>query len=214
MAKHPCPYPSNVIEVFQAHIPKGAFVLDPMAGIGGIHNLVDCNTVGIELEGEWAKQHSQNILGDATALPFKDNSFDVVAVSPAYGNRLSDQYLPADPKGRLSYAISLGRKLSQGSGAKVGFGQKYKDLHVAAWTEALRVLKPSVPRRSSFFLLNCKDFFRLGERIRVCEWHIRMLESMGCELRVSYKLKTRNFDFSPTKLRDDERVFVFAAPSC
>lgn len=211
MANHPCPYPDSVLEVFQdivdAELNHEAIVLDNMAGIGRIHELSGCQTVGIEIEPEWASQHSRNICGDATALPFASSTIDAVFVSCSYGNRLADQYLPPDhdTSSRLSYAISLGRKLSEGSGAKLAWGPKYQALHASAWAEAGRVLK-----RPGLFVLNVKDYFIRGERQQVCVWHQKTLESLDFHLahviELPEQLGWRN---SPTRLRDHEKVFVF-----
>lgn len=213
---HPCPYPESILEVFQQIVDErltpDSLILDNMAGIGKIHMLKRCLTVGIEIEPEWAAQHPLNICGDATSLPFSTNSIDAVFVSPAYGNRLADQYLPpeADRSSRMSYAISIGRKLSEGSGAKLPFGSKYCDLHVAAWTEAARVLKASHSPRPALFVLNVKDYFIKGERQEVCKWHQETLESLDFHLvdqiDLPGQLGWRN---SPTRLRDHEKVFVF-----
>lgn len=69
-------------------------ILDPFAGIGRIHRLpfeLAHTTVGVELEPEWALAGG-SIPGDATRLPFAAGSFDAVATSPCYGNRMADLY--------------------------------------------------------------------------------------------------------------------------
>jgi SAM-dependent methyltransferase len=69
-------------------------VLDPFAGVGRVHQLpveLPLLTVGVELEHEWAAAGG-SLCGDATALPFADESFDAVATSPCYGNRMADSY--------------------------------------------------------------------------------------------------------------------------
>jgi SAM-dependent methyltransferase len=67
----------------------GVRLLDPFAGTGRIHSL-GYDSVGVELEPEWAALHPQTIVADARALPFPDASFDAVATSPCYGNRMAD----------------------------------------------------------------------------------------------------------------------------
>lgn len=79
-------------------------VLDPMAGLGGIHHLsaMRYETVANEIEPvfvEVARQlHSdrETVCGDATALDFPDGSFDAVVVSPSYGSRLRDSHRARD----------------------------------------------------------------------------------------------------------------------
>lgn len=69
-------------------------VLDPFAGVGRIHRLPferEHFTVGGELEIPWALSGG-SIPADATRLPFGPESFDVIATSPCYGNRMADTY--------------------------------------------------------------------------------------------------------------------------
>jgi hypothetical protein len=57
-------------------------VLDPMAGVGRVHRLPG-KTFGVELEAEWADQaNGPMYVGDCRQLPWRRNSFDVIAVSP------------------------------------------------------------------------------------------------------------------------------------
>lgn len=83
-------------------------ILDPMAGAGRVHELggvtiqdagmdsepraVSFETVGVELEPEWAAAHPRTIVGDALRLPFADITFDAIVVSPTYGNRMADHH--------------------------------------------------------------------------------------------------------------------------
>lgn len=66
-------------------------VLDPFAGVGGVHALPG-STFGVEIEPEWAAAHPRTRVGDATALPWRARSFDVVCTSPCYGNRMADSH--------------------------------------------------------------------------------------------------------------------------
>lgn len=71
--------------------PAGLRVLDNFAGVGLIHEL-PFDTWGTELEPEWACAHPRTLVADATRLPFPDGSFDAVATSPTYANRMADTY--------------------------------------------------------------------------------------------------------------------------
>jgi hypothetical protein len=83
---HPAPFSPEILEVFQTIVDEWYFslpsyawapnVLDPFAGVGNIHKLQRCNTLGIELEPEWANQHPQTEVGDATALIFEGETLD------------------------------------------------------------------------------------------------------------------------------------------
>jgi hypothetical protein len=102
---HPATYPQAVLDIFAEFVEQGDAVLDPFGGVGGIHQLrwmAGCATVAIELEAEWAAAHSDTIHGDATRLSelVGDQRFDVIATSPAYGNRLADDYQASDPRPR------------------------------------------------------------------------------------------------------------------
>jgi hypothetical protein len=54
------------------------------------------------------------------------------------------------------------------------WGAEYRMFHVAAWTEARRVLEPG-----GVFVLNIKDHIRGGVRQHVTDWHIEALEGQG-----------------------------------
>jgi len=105
--RHPAPYPRYVIarlamwlNAERRGLGRPLRVLDPMAGIGHIHDLprsLVSETVGVELEPEWAHARPGTIVGDATALPEDwTGMFDAVVVSPYYGNRMSDHHEARD----------------------------------------------------------------------------------------------------------------------
>lgn len=50
--RHPAPYTPAVLEVMRSMIEPGWRVLDPMAGIGRVHQLCPpaADTVGVEIE--------------------------------------------------------------------------------------------------------------------------------------------------------------------
>lgn len=108
MARHPAPYPAYVLdrlammlraEQRRRGLVRPLVVLDPMAGIGRVHDLPArvAITFGVEIEPEWANQRIGTTVGDATALPANwTNNFDAVVVSPVYGNRMSDHHEAKD----------------------------------------------------------------------------------------------------------------------
>lgn len=175
---HPATYPQAVLDVFEDIIPSGSTVLDPFGGIGGIHRL-DRDTFAIEIEPEWAQIDPRTTLGDARniAALFPGRLFDVIATSPAYGNRLADAfYNAADPEARHSYALDLGRPLTAGNGAGLHFDTdgEYERLHEEVWAAAVGAL-----REGGLFLLNCKDFARDGKIMPVTGWHVGTLTDLG-----------------------------------
>lgn len=182
-------------------------VLDPFAGVGRVHELateLQHLTVGVELEREWAAAGG-SLCADATRLPFSSASFDVVATSPCYGNRMADTYdgsrdrctdcagsgVDSDegnpcetcdgtsyaPSRRSTYRISLGHELTSGSAAGLQWGEAYRELHRAAWGEARRVLRPG-----GLLVVNVSNHVRGGRVPRVVEWHLSTLLALGLYL--------------------------------
>jgi hypothetical protein len=107
MTRHPAKWNPEVFLVVEKVIAEHTNplsplqILDPFAGIGGIHDLEDrglqIKTWGVELEPEWARQRRGTLVGDATDLwMFPENEFDVIATSPVFGNRMSDHHNAKD----------------------------------------------------------------------------------------------------------------------
>lgn len=92
------------LELRSRLLPPGALILDPYAGVGGIHALRDrleVETIGVEIEPEFAACSPWTVQGDSRQLAQvldADTRSNVAAVvtSPDYGNRLADQYLGSD----------------------------------------------------------------------------------------------------------------------
>lgn len=103
---HPAKFPRYVLARLELYIRaearalrRPARVLDPFAGVGRIHDLPRriAETTGVEIEPEWAACRARTVEGDATALPADwTASFDVVATSPCYGNRIADHHEARD----------------------------------------------------------------------------------------------------------------------
>lgn len=177
---HPARFSDGLIPIFAQFLEPGWHVLDPFAGVGGIHdlrNFIDVKTVGVEIEPEWVEKHPDNQLGSALDLEFDDECFDAIVTSPTYGNRLADHHEASDPEKRRSYRHDLGRALHADNSGSLQWGPKYRDFHLKAWEESLRVLRPG-----GRFVVNIKDHIRDGRRQYVSDWHLGTLRDLGCVL--------------------------------
>lgn len=170
-------------------------ILDPFAGVGKIHQLQEfvdwtVNTVGIEIEPEWANLHERTIVGDAlnTNRLFSVESFDAIVTSPVYGNRFSDSHNAKDGSERRSYTHDIGRKLHQNNSGQMQWGKTYRDFHGRAWSIIAQVLRPG-----GRFILNVSDHIRSGERMHVVNFHTETLINLGLHLVDANRIETRRF---------------------
>lgn len=203
---HPARFSDALLPVFAKALPPELYptVVDPFAGTGRIHELSN-QTVGVELEPEWAAMHPDTICGSALNLPFPDDHFDAVCTSPCYGNRLADHHNAADPHLRRSYTHDLGRPLSPDNAGAMQWGNGYRKFHWAAWEEMWRVLRPG-----GRLVLNIKDHVRGGVRQHVAGWHVMSMFLLGLELTWCEDVHTSNLRQGENgDLRFPEQVFVF-----
>lgn len=206
---------AEVVDALPRRSDRPLRLLDPFAGTGRVHELRDrctaaVETIGVELEPEWAQLSPYTIIGSALALPFTGSTFDVVATSPCYGNRLADHHNASDPHLRRSYRHDLGRPLSDGNAGAMQWGDEYRTFHVAAWGEALRVLRPG-----GTLVVNVKDHVRRGEVQPVTAWHLAVLVDLGMvhDAEASVAVATRHLRQGANRGRaGDEQVLVFRKP--
>lgn len=189
--KHPAKMTDVILEEIARHVLPGR-LLNPFAGTGRIHLLeqADVETWGVELEPEWANMHPRTILGDATALPFVDDSFDCIATSPCYGNRMADHHEAKDNSRRITYRHTLGRPLHPNNAGQLQWGKQYRKFHYEAWTEVVRTLKPG-----GRFILNCSDHIRKGEVQPVTTWHKLVLVGLGLHTTSQHRIETPRMGF-------------------
>ena len=185
--KHPAKYSDVLLPVFKEMLTGCNAILDPFAGTGKLRSVFpDC--VLLEIEPEWASIQGA-IVGDATNMPFPDNSFDAICTSPTYGNRMADAFIDHQTEKqyrRNTYTHQLGRKLSENNSGAMQWGEKYKELHRKAWSECFRVLKPM-----GLFCLNISNHIRNGKEVFVTEWHIETLRNLGFTVLEHRKIETR-----------------------
>lgn len=243
MKRHPAKFTKALLDKMLEEWPAWGHgpILDPFAGTGKVHSLADklgLQSIGVELEPEWASQHERTIVGNALHLPFANNTFGSIVTSPCYGNRMADNHTARDKcrrcdgYGRLltgellktkpcpacngsklsrrnTYRHALERPLSDNSGAGLQWGVKYQNFHERAWQEALRVLRPE-----GLLVLNIKDHIRGGEIQPVSDWHASALAWVGLRLEALHEVPCPgNRQGANGELRvDHEYVMLFRAP--
>ena len=217
---HHTRYHPQAIEAIETRIGESKMILDPMAGTmerlreleardRGWHQVW-----GIEYEQEWVDgyPHPRLQQGDARKLPFPKNHFDVIVVSPSYGNRDSDRTGDWwDNADRKTYAAALGRNVSKDSLCVPFDTEAYKRGHTLAWAESVRVLKSN-----GLFVIVVKNFIRQGQIIRVSQWHrdvlrdvLHLQEIDDTSIATPGRLSGENY-----KVRAEavEKVYVYLKP--
>jgi SAM-dependent methyltransferase len=208
---HPAAYSRPVLRVIRELLggepEQYKRVLDPFAGTGRIHDLREYgfDTMGIEIEKEWADLSEWTKVGTALKTGLRKGSVDAIATSPTYGNRLADSYDASDPDRRHSYHFDLGRKPSEGSSAVMPWGDEYRAFHAKAWEEAVRVLKPN-----GRFILNIKDHIREGQWQDVAAWHVSTIMALGFTMAAVRPVSTKGVPSGSNSEVRSEAELVFA----
>ena len=193
---HPAKYSQPVLDALtaslQERLPSGAKILDPFAGVGGIHALYPTyETYGVEIEPEWANAHSRTLCADSRFLLEEfDPGMDAIITSPAYGNRMADRYA-GDARGtkRYTYRTSLGRSLHEANAGQYNWSgkdrQKYIEIHRRVWANCYILL-----RSGGYFMLNVSNHIRSSEEMPVVEWHMKELLDNGFLVDEVYSVQT------------------------
>jgi len=217
--EHPAKFSLGILQRIQDYVyalPDTLFsgvkpirILDPMAGVGTIHRLAvpgSIETVGLEIEPEWAEQHPDTIEGDATAMPFETDSFHIVCFSPPYGNRMADQFVSKDGTRRMTYYHTLGRRLHENSAAGMQWGDQYTKTMTSILIQCKRVC-----RSEGLIIINVSDHIRNREIIPVVQWYRDAMHDLGYKLLDDIKIETQRMRFGANhKLRVDfEHILVF-----
>jgi hypothetical protein len=187
--QHPAKFSEHVVSSLarlvraeQLRVGQPLRVLDPFAGVGRVHRLARpgrVETVGVEIESEWAACHPDTLCADAIDWMRAEaarlaSRFDVICTSPCYGNRLSDSHDARDGSVRRSYTHDLGRPVTEGSSGAMPFGPAYWAFHAEAYRLFRRVLRPG-----GLVLLNVSDFVRDSELVPAVAWHRGALYGAG-----------------------------------
>ena len=214
MKEHPARFSGPIMEELELVVRSVADamgrpikVLDPMAGVGTIHRLAflqGVETVGLEIEPEWAVQHPATIEGDATEMPFPSSSFDIVAFSPPYGNRMADQFVSKDNTRRITYYHFLGRRLHENSAAGMQWGDDYRKTMQKILIESKRVT-------SNLVIINVSDFVRSASTVPVVRWYVDTMLGLRFKVIRDTSIETQRMRYGANgKLRVPfERVITF-----
>lgn len=180
--RHPAKFSDSILEVIKGYLKNGMKLLDPFAGTGKIARLKDyfpdlhvtCN----ELEEEWCYGEylvDEWHVGDAQFMNWaSDGYFDAIVTSPTYGNRMADHHDARDGSKRNTYTHCLGKQLKDGNTGKMQWGKKYRDKHIAIYSEFFRVLS-----FGGILIINVSDHIRKGKQVPVVTWHVQALKTTG-----------------------------------
>lgn len=221
--RHPAPFSDALLEPMiqmlkswrrLGHDP----IYDPMAGsgerLGFIATALGVGFCGCEIEPEFIARPEIS----AQDCTLYEGRHRIILTSPAYGNRMADQYLgtPAEKATRAAtgkrprrrgYAVSLGRKVSAGSGAGLRWGDGYRSLHgrIMQWVVWTNLDDGGV------FLLNVGSHYRGRLYQPVGEWYLELMLGLSLHL-VDYRfVETPGFrDGDNRELRvGGEHLYLF-----
>jgi hypothetical protein len=224
-ARHPARFSDTILGHLNAIVPSGVY-LDPFAGTGRVHELqrsmdlpdgtvAKRETVGIEIQPQWAALHPQTQVGNALHLPEDwTGRFDGIITSPCYGNRFADHHRARDASSRRSYTHDLQTmtgdptlQLEPDNAGTLYFWElAYESFHRCAWTECHRVTRPD-----GVMFLNVSDFIHEGEKQPVVALHARLLTETGWALYALHHIETPRLRYGQNSdARVDNEVILVA----
>jgi hypothetical protein len=239
MVAHPAKFSDSILDVIYDLVPdKNAFIIDPFAGTGKIHNL-GLNTVGIEIEPEWAHMHPRTMVGNTLNLIFPDNTFDGGITSVCYANRMSDSHNAREIckacNGEGGQYIRYGPDDNWDSETcEKCNGKGFRNYDRITYTHKLgRKLHPDNAGQfqwgpkyiyftvdtyieilrviKNWFILNISDHIRNGKIIEVSQFHFDVLDSLGMRMVKLIEVETPRMRKGANSLLrvDHENVALF-----
>lgn len=162
VAKHPCPYSTQVIDALREILPgfvgRGRSVHDPFAGegvrLGGLCDGLRLVFTGTDLES-WCDGDPRVEVGNARDPATYPSWPFVVVTSPTYNNGVNDHFEPRDESTRMTYRVAAGHALDDdNTGRWSGRGSKTAEAMYWEITEAC------VANWPSRVIVNVKDSYR------------------------------------------------------
>lgn len=177
----------------KAHLASGGI----WAAVKGVSGAAPLETYDLEVE----EDHSFTVNGIAV-----HNSDQYLGTPAERDERAATGKKPR----RVGYAVSLGRKLSPGSGAALQVGPKYREFHRSCWQHVFDYnLIPG-----GHFILNVKSHYRGWAFQDVAGWHFDVCGQIGFELVRTWEIECPGMrDGQNREARDlHEYVYLFRKP--
>jgi hypothetical protein len=205
---HPAPWSkvdldliARLLDEETARVGRRLRVLDPLGGVGRIHDL-NADTVHADLEIRWAACRRPSVQANALHPPWRPGTWDAIVTSVVFGNRMSDHHDNRDShkacagvgcrgckdtgvSPRKTYRAANGGPLHQDNAGRMQFGPAYCDLH-----ERIYATWPSLLAAGGMAIVNASNFYRDHKVVTAAEWHMGALARAGLTLTEVYAVPT------------------------